>query len=103
MDEVKKYWLGISPRVYYTRNKSAALLYNTENGSSMKISDNDVLFLLEEMHNRISLGVIEVDEIMLKRTEIATFVSPPMIEDSLMYLTVQFSKSPNGTFSIFCP
>ena len=72
--ETIKYWLSILPHVYYVQKQGKALLYNTQNGENIHTENSQVIDLLEQMHNKKSLGVIGIDETTLYNENIDAFI-----------------------------
>jgi pseudo-rSAM protein len=64
-----KYWLTILPHVYYIQKHGEALLYNTQNGKNICTENSQVIDLLEQMHNRKNLGVIDINETTCKQID----------------------------------
>jgi pseudo-rSAM protein len=69
-----KYWLNILPHVYYVQKNGSALLYNTQNGENIHTQNIQVIDLLEEMHNKKNLGVIDIDDTTYKHSDIDAFI-----------------------------
>jgi pseudo-rSAM protein len=79
IDKKKKYWLYIYPNVYVVIDKSnEMLLYNTENGELIEISQNICMNLINDVHERDNLGVIALEQKYLENAICLDF-----IEDSL--------------------
>ena len=73
MDQ-NNYWFGILSHNYYVHKADHAILYNTLSGEYIKVSDKTIISLLEKMHRKENLGVIEINADELNQPEIASFV-----------------------------
>jgi len=69
-----KYWIGILPHVYYVQKQGKVLLYNTQNGESIHTENPQIIDLLEQMHDRKNLGVINIDETTCNQSSIDVFI-----------------------------
>ncbi len=74
MDTSKNYWFGILSYVFYTKKGNDILLYNTQNGESIKSNNSDIISLIEQMHERKNLGVILLKGSLIENKEIADFI-----------------------------
>jgi pseudo-rSAM protein len=68
------YWFCILSHSYYAQNKQNAIVYNTLNGEYIQISNKAIVDLLEKMHLRKNLGVIEIGGKELNNLEINNFI-----------------------------
>lgn len=64
-----KFWLSILSHVYYMQKMDKALLYNTQTGENIHTKNSQIINLLEQMHEKKNLGVIEIDEISYNEIE----------------------------------
>ena len=67
--EEKKYWFSILPHVYYVQKNGKALLYDTQTGENIHTKNVQIINLLELMHDRKNLGVIEVDKAICNQVD----------------------------------
>ena len=67
--ETEKYWLTILPHVYYVQKNGKALLYNTQTGENIHTNNIQVINLLEQMHEKKNLGVVDIDEVKYKQID----------------------------------
>lgn len=74
METEKKYWFGILPHVYYVRKGEKTLLYNTVDGSHIITSVPEVTGIVEEMHQKMNLGIAALTASQLENTALAQFV-----------------------------
>ena len=58
LDTNKNYWLYINPHVYCVLKETQALLYNTHTGGKMEIIAQEIIALLQSLHERENLGAI---------------------------------------------
>ncbi|GHV34163.1 hypothetical protein FACS1894178_1130 [Bacteroidia bacterium] len=72
---MKNYWFIISSKVYFVEKHGNALLYHTENGNFIKVKNGKILALLQKMHERQNLGVIEIDENLIKDVDVYDFIN----------------------------
>jgi pseudo-rSAM protein len=77
--ETVKYWLSILPQVYYVQKNCKALLYNTQTGENIHTQNIQVIDLLELMHNKKNLGVIEISQTTY--TQINDFVKESVLKN----------------------
>lgn len=73
-DSDKDYWLYIAPHVYYSTKGEQALLYNTLNGDYIEIANQDVIALLESLHEKKNLGCIHCQGIELNLSSLREFI-----------------------------
>lgn len=94
VEKETKYWLGISPKVYYVKKNSKALLYNTENGMFLHVDSAKVLALIDRIYEKENLGVIEIQGECLQDMEVSSFLEEAL-EKSICILSEakeQYSK-----------
>ncbi|MDR2511208.1 MAG: TIGR04150 pseudo-rSAM protein [Bacteroidales bacterium] len=72
---MKNYWFIIASKVYFVEKNGKVLLYHTENGNFMKVENEKIIVLLQKMHEKTNLGVLEMDENFIKDIEIQDFIN----------------------------
>jgi pseudo-rSAM protein len=54
----KNYWLYIASHVYCRIQEGHALLYNTQNGAYMECASEEIIVLLQSLHEKKNLGAV---------------------------------------------
>lgn len=74
MDKTTDYWFAFEPYVYVTLRDRVALVYNTLDGKSLRVNDEDVLALLAAITDKKNNGVISVGGQDLQSPAIYSFL-----------------------------
>ena len=72
--KTKNYWFSLKSHVYVEFKKDKMLLYNTQNGNSMKVIAKEAIALVTQMRESENLGVIFLDKKQQMISEIRSFV-----------------------------
>jgi pseudo-rSAM protein len=95
IEKNKTYWVIINNKVYYTNKNGRALLYNTQNGQYIITSDNVHISILENMHQKQALGVVQFGEQELLNNDIYNFLCDAVNKDIFKYVdTEQYPTRP---------
>lgn len=75
IEENKSYWLTIAPSVYCCIKQRQVLLYNTANGKSIEIENNNIVALIQQLYDKKNLGAIYCQGEMLIQHPYKEFTS----------------------------
>jgi len=93
MENINQFWLIIHPHVYVSRvGLLDALLYNSQNGYYIEVNNQEIISLIDQLHEEKNLGSILLENDILNTQIIGSFIIEAKMKGICDTVNFQFNS-----------